>query len=121
MNAEKYVCSNKGVLLSIYSQISSALELECLIFGKSQEDNKKKTCKQTIVCMKYMSGEVNFPISETLFKASDGMVVDELYNIVLCEEFVTAGKFKRAGDFYEIVSSDDFGSVSKFKKYLKAK
>lgn len=122
MSAEKYVCSNKGVLLSIYSQISSALDLECLVFGKNkEEENKKKSCRQSIICMKYLSGEVDFPINEALFKASDGMIADELYNIILCEEFVTAGKFTRSGDLYEIVSKDDFKSVTKFKKYLKAK
>jgi hypothetical protein len=122
MSAEKYINENRGSLLSIYSQILSSEELSCEVFDKKLDDrNKKDICKKTIVVHKYLNGEVDFPINLAFLKPKDSLLVEELYSIMLCEEFVKAGKLTRNGDIYEAIIDWDFKVIPKFKKYVKGK
>lgn len=122
MSAEKYVNENRHSLLSIYSQIMSAEEFAADVFEKRiDEKTKKEVCKKTIVVHKYLDGNVDFPINLAFLKIKDSQIVDELYSIVLCEEFVKAGKLARHGDIYEPIIECDFKVIPKFKKYVKDK
>jgi hypothetical protein len=122
MSAEKYVNENRSSLLSIYSQILSAEELSCEVFEKRVDDKTKKDlCRKTIVVHKYLNGEVDFPINLAFLKPKDSQIVEELYSIMLCEEFVKAGKLTRTGDTYEAIIDWNFKIIPKFKKYVKGK
>lgn len=122
MSAEKYVNENRSSLLSIYSQVLSAEELSCEVFEKKLDDkNKKDICRKTIVVHKYLDGEVDFPINLAFLKPKDNQLVEELYSVMLCEEFVKAGKLTRNGDIYEAIIDWDFKVIPKFKKYVKGK
>jgi len=122
MSAEKYVANNRNSLLSIYSQIMTVEEFESDIFrNKIDTATKKEACKKTIAIHKYMSGEVDYPINLAILKPKDNFLVEELYSVMLCEEFVKDGKLVRDGDFYEAIIDWDFKSIPKFKKYIKVK
>ena len=122
MSAEKYVNENRSSLLSIYSQVLTAEELSCEVFEKRIDDKvKKEICRKTVVVHKYLNSEVDFPINLAFLKPRDSQIVEELYSIVLCEEFVKAGKLTRTGDMYEATIGWDFKIIPKFKKYVKGK
>jgi hypothetical protein len=122
MSAEKYISNNRHSLLSIYSQVMAVEEFESSVFNtKITQAIKKEACKKSIVIHKYMDGDIEYPISVSILKPKDNFLVEELYSVMLCEEFVKDGKLIRDGDFYEAIIAWDFKSVPKFKKYIKVK
>lgn len=122
MSAEKYIANNRNSLLSIYSQIMTVEEFEADVFNtKIDQATKKEACKKTIAIHKYMGGEIEYPINVAILKPKDNFLVEELYSVMLCEEFVKDGKLMRYGDFYEAIIEWDFKSIPKFKKYIKVK
>lgn len=122
MSAEKYISNNRHSLLSIYSQVMTVEEFESSIFNtKITQAIKKEACKKSIVIHKYRDGDVEYPINVSILKPKDNFLVEELYSVMLCEEFVNDGKLIRDGDFYEAIIPWDFKSVPKFKKYIKVK
>ncbi len=123
ISAEKYVIKNKLELLKLYSAFQSGLELDIALDSNIKDDDmQKRACFLACLSHKEKDYTLNFSIDKEVKNSkADQSLAEELYSVVLCEEQVKIGKLSREGDLYLSGSTEEFKSIPKYKKYIRAK